>query len=103
MISWEPADCDTAVGVVTLSVARRQREPLPKPSQKAFFVYSYAMVFFEHGDSMREAIPKGEKWWERLARGVSSKGADIPVVDDGEGDVVGAIQLESRDSIDVKL
>jgi hypothetical protein len=34
MISWEPADWDTAVGVVTLTVAGRQREPLPKPSQK---------------------------------------------------------------------
>ena len=61
------------------------------------------MVYVEDGDSVREAIQKGEKCWERLARGVISKGAAIPVVDDGEGDVVGAIDLVSRDSIDVKL
>ena len=61
------------------------------------------MVFFEDGDSIHEAIQKGEQCWERLARGVSSKGAAIPVVDNGEGDVVDAIDLESRDSIDVKL
>ena len=85
MNSWKPADWDTAVGVVTLTAASRQREPLPNPSQKALFVYSCAMVFFEDGDSMREAIQKVETCWERLARGVSSKGAAIPVVDDGEG------------------
>jgi hypothetical protein len=61
------------------------------------------MVFFEDGDSMHEAIQKLEKCWERLARGVSAKGAAFPAVDYGEGGVVGAIDLESRDSIDVKL
>ena len=85
MISWKPTDWDTAVGVVTLTAAGRQREPLPKPNQKAFFVYSCAMMFFEDGDSMHEAIQKGEKCWERLARGVSAKGAAFPAVDDGEG------------------
>lgn len=60
------------------------------------------MVFFEDGDSIHEAIRKGEKCWERLARGVSARAAFPAVADDREGDAVGAIDLESRDSIDAK-
>ena len=95
---WEPAEFETAGGVVKLSAASRKHEH--QPSKRALIVYACAMAFFEDGDSIGEAIAKGEKCWVRLTQTNADRGR-LPVALEDEGDASGTLDLEPRRALDV--